>query len=197
MNKRVTIELIQSRLGSGDAPADLRRRYSYQEIERILGITYSDMGYMDAMALQDMALSYSATVVPSGAQYEATLPVKAVGSFGIISVESGNYWYPVYQGAQEQFILGIANPNMRISCQLVNANKLVFKRKPEDDLVVVMVPDFKDLEDSDEIIMPGGLSTLFEACLRVMQATDGRQQERFNDNRDDNIPKANEWQSGK
>lgn len=197
MNKQVLTELIQHRLGSGEAPQDVRRRYPYQEIERILGILYSDQGYLNFMTLQDMAMSYSTTATKVGTKWQVTLPVKPVGSFGIISVTDGCIWYPVYQGGQEKFVLSIANPNMKNSCVLTGGDTLVFNCKPEENIDVLMVPDYYSLDPSDEIILPGGLNTVFEGCIRIMMATDNRVQERFNDNRDDQIPKRNEWQTGK
>lgn len=182
ITKRKLIELIQDRLGSSGTPADLRSRYPFQVIEVLIAKAYSDLAYINPPSAEDIAIQYTDISVTAGL---ATLPVKPVGSFGILWVESAGVFIPVEQGGTESKILNSVEPGKLKGCLLQNGNVLKIWDCDIDTVDVLMIPDFAELDENQNIAMPGVEMMIYQQVIEVMRSTDVRPQEVYDDGRED------------
>lgn len=182
ITKRKLIELIQDRLGSSGTPADLRTRYPFQVVEVLIAKAYADIAYLNPSAAEDLAIQYTGITVTAGV---ASLPVKPVGSFGVLWVESAGVLIPVEQGGMESKILKKVEPGKLKGCLLQNGNTLKIWDCDIDTVDVLMIPDFAELDQSQEVVMPGVEMMIYQQVIEVIRSTDTRPQEVYNDGRED------------
>lgn len=182
ITKKKLIELIQDRLGSTGTPADLRSRYPFQVIEALIAKAYADIAYVNPPAAEDLAIQYTDVPIVAGV---ATLPVKPVGSFGILWVEAAGVFIPVDQGGIENKILKKVEPGKIKSCVLRNGNTLKFSNCNINSVDILMIPDFAELDEQQNIDMPGAEMLIYQQVIEIMRLTDTRPQEVYNDGRED------------
>lgn len=180
------IELLQDRLSGAGTTSDIRKRYPYTVIEAIVSKVYSDSSSLDPESLQDMALEYTLTLTQTGTVFSSSLPVRPVGSWGLLWVSGNEQFIPTSQGGMQNKILGIVEPGRINGCRLVG-DTIVYDRKPEEPLSVLMVPNFDDLSNNDNVIMMGNDTKIYEAVVRLIRMTDVRPEEVYNDGRDDSM----------
>jgi hypothetical protein len=183
ITKRKMIELIVDRLGSSGTPSDLRRRYPFQVVEELIGKVYSDIAYTTPWAAEDLALEYCD--IPVNGK-KAVLPVKPVGSFGVLWVSDCDKMYPVDQGGMEHKILQRVAPCRVPGCRLVGGKTLVFDECEDGKTVdVLMIPAFPSLSADDNVAMPGTEGRVYELVIQLMRLTDTRVEDVYNDGRED------------
>lgn len=198
ITKQKNIELIQDRLASTGNVEDIYKRYPYPVMDALIAKLYSDLWDEDPESLQDMALEYTLTLSTDSGYY-SNLTVRPVGSSGIVWVEGGGEMIPVVQGGMEGKILAKVEPGGIPRCRLVNGSKIVFDSKPMEPLTAMMIPDYSDLDDDDNVVMMGADSKIYLAILEVVRRTDKAPEEFYNDGRDDyrRVQKKNEFLSNR
>jgi len=184
ITKRKLIELIQDRLSSTGTTADIRKRYPYVVVSEFISKVYSDSSVLEPDSLQDMAIEYSLALTTSGTTYSSTLTTRPVGSWGLLWVSGNNQLIPVDQGGMQGKILGTVEPGRIPGCRLVG-NTIVYDSKPVEPLAVLMVPNFSDLADTDNVIMMGNDTKVYQLVADLIRRTDNRPEETYNDGRDD------------
>lgn len=184
ITKRKLIELVQNSLSSADTTADIRKRYPYPRVNEFIAKVYSDSSVLDPESLQDMAIEYSLTLTQSGNTYSSTLSTRPVGSWGLLWVSGNNAMIPVDQGGMQGKILGIVEPGRIPGCRLVG-DTIVYDSKPEEPLLALMVPNFSDLLDTDNVIAMGNDVKIYQMVVQLIKFTDVRPEETYNDGRDD------------
>lgn len=185
--KRHLRETIQDRLGAAGAPADIRKFYPSQIIDQFIGKVYSDLAQQKPKVLQDMALEYDLTLSNTGNTFYSTLPVKPIGSFGILWVEGNGIFIPTDQGGMEAKILKKVEPGRIPGCRLVG-NTIRYDSKPVEPLTALMIPDYKELSDNDNVIMTGAEVQVYRMVVELIRVTDIRPEEIYNDGKDDSRP---------
>jgi hypothetical protein len=184
ITKRKEIELIQNRLAGTGTVEDLSKRYPYKVISEMIGKAYSDVFTTDPAAMQDMAIEYDLVLSTDSGNY-STLPVRPIGSSGLLWVEGNSQMIPVDQGGMEGKILGVVEPGRIPGCRLVNGTKIVYDIKPAEPLKVLMVPNYSDLDDDDNVIMMGVDTKVYQIAIQLIKMTDQAPEEFYNDGRDD------------
>ena len=92
---------------------------------------------------------------------------------------------PVDQGGMEGKILGVVEPGRIPGCKLVNGTKIVYDIKPDEPLKVLMVPNYSDLDDDDNVVMMGVDTKVYQMVIQLIKMTDQAPEEFYNDGRDD------------
>lgn len=184
ITKRKEIELIQNRLAGTGTVEDLSKRYPYKVISEMVGKAYSDVFATDPASMQDMAMEYDLTLSTDNGYY-STLPVRPIGSSGLLWVEGNSQLIPVDQGGMEGKIMGVVEPGRIPGCKLVNGTKIVYDVKPVEPLKVLMVPNYSDLDDDDNVIMMGVDTKVYQIAIQLIKMTDQAPEEFYNDGRDD------------
>ena len=187
ITKRQAIELIQHRLTGGDTPEDLRRLYPRSIISRVLNLALADIVSRDPYQASDMAVPYTFTPATDANGYYVTLlPQPIAGTMAIFSVEdesSGFNSYSVQTKAESNALNILRGGNK--SAAVLFRDKLRFNKRPEGNVIVVMVPNVYQMEDDDVLIIPSdetgrGEMMLFQMCLQVL-ATQAFQDDLNND----------------
>lgn len=187
ITKRQAIELIQHRLTGGDTPEDLRRLYPRSIISRVLNLALADIVSRDPYEASDMAVPYTFTPATDANGYYVTLlPQPIAGTMAIFSVEdesSGFNSYSVQTKAESNALNILRGGNK--SAAVLFRDKLRFNKRPEGNVIVVMVPNVYQMEDDDVLIIPSdetgkGEMMLFQMCLQVL-ATQAFQDDLNND----------------
>ena len=184
ITKRKEIELIQNRLAGTGTVEDLSKRYPYKVISEMIGKAYSDVFATDPASMQDMAIEYDLVLSTNNGNY-STLPVRPIGSSGLLWVEGNSQMIPVDQGGMEGKILGVVEPGRIPGCKLVNGTKIVYDIKPDEPLKVLMVPNYSDLDDDDNVVMMGVDTKVYQMVIQLIKMTDQAPEEFYNDGRDD------------
>jgi hypothetical protein len=184
ITKRKEIELIQNRLAGTGTVEDLSKRYPYKVISEMIGKAYSDVFATDPASMQDMAIEYDLVLSTNNGNY-STLPVRPIGSSGLLWVEGNSQMIPVDQGGMEGKILGVVEPGRIPGCKLVNGTKIVYDIKPDEPLKVLMVPNYSDLDDDDNVVMMGVDTKVYQIAIQLIKMTDQAPEEFYNDGRDD------------
>lgn len=179
--KRVGIELLCNRLSGSGVEADLNKRYPYKVVEQVIARVYRDSSLTSQPFFKDMAQDYEYDIDGK----EITLSPKPVGSHGLIWVEVDGVFQQVFQGGMEAKILRAVEPGANGGCRLINGKRLKFEDCFTGKVCVTMIPAFEDLADTDEWLMPGAESAMYEMVVQLIKLTDIRPEEAYNDGRDD------------
>jgi hypothetical protein len=195
MTKRDLIDLIQERLASGDVPNDIMGRYKYQTVSALIAIVYQEAATADNSVLGTMVLPYDLNVTCENGKYFSMLT--AAPAYGPMSVKyatdsCGNTYYSRQSDDQNLFLSRIKN--MSKPEFYVRGKKLIWTCNPDfDTTTVYMVPNFLDMDDNEEAVMPNSISAILTRVIELVRSTDTRPQEVVNNTSQDNTPKQTNY----
>lgn len=191
MTKRQLIELIQERLASGDVPNDLLGRYKYQTISALISVIYQQLSNTDTALLDNMVMPYDYTVTQEGSTYIVNLdvsPSTGPSSLKYITDCCGNIYYSRQSSDQNLFLNRIKN--MSKPEFYVRGKKVIWTCSPNSDTVTVyMIPNFIDMGEDEEVVMPSSVGSILSAVIELMRSTDVKPEEVINNSSEDNTPK--------
>lgn len=173
ITKRNLIDTLQNRLVGGDCPDDLKGLYPEQILEQIVQGVFSDVLAKSPMMMKQLGIAYEVTPVQNSSQkWVAPLTVKPLQGSQSILYAYGcdeNDWYTIIQGRYNNFVMGILKPGRCRIGTYYEDGGLVFTDKPNATVTAYLVPNVSDMEEDEEIILPGNESVFFDACFRLIK----------------------------
>jgi hypothetical protein len=195
MTKQELIELIQERLASGDVPNDIMGRYKYNAIAGMLAVVYQEAATADINVLSTMVIPYSVDVNCESGKYFSNLPVTP--AYGPMSVkyaqtECGVMMYSRQSDDQNVFLNKIKH--MAGVEFYVRGSKVLWTKKPKTDIVdVYLIPEFIQMDDDQEVVIPSAISAILTRVIELIRSTDTRPEENINNTSEDNTPKQTNY----
>lgn len=192
ITKRNLIDTLQNRLTGGDCPDDLKGLYHPQILEQVIQGVFSDVIANNPQLYRELGVGYSLTrseqTVGGETKWVADLSVSPLqGSKSVLYVYGcdENDWYTIIQGKYGNHMMRILKPSRCRIGTYYEDGKLVFTDKPHETMTAYIVPNVSDMEDDDEIILPGNDSLFFDACFMILKKMSAPRIENLNDTKED------------
>lgn len=189
MNKEELIDLVKLNLAGGDASAEMKSRYSPQEIEKYCEMVFDDLvyqSYLDGDKTGDMSqvdnyqLPYFFPVLFDSRRRRHYIvldpqPTPLPNNFGIRQIcppeDESNPFTPIDNVSSAVWAILEADSVSSVVGYMVEGNRVVFDYKFPKNLEEVMVKQiitFSALKDTDSVFIPGGNNTMIFEKVRAL-----------------------------